>query len=316
MQRRQVGVAVAGFGWMGRAHTHAYARVLHHFPDLPVAPRLVAVADEVPGRAAQAAEQYGFATSTLDWRDLAADPAVQAVSIGAPNFLHREIGVALAAAGKHVWVEKPVGLTAQDARAVAAAVRQAGVQSAVGFNYRHAPAVARARELVASGAIGRVTNARFRLFSDYAAHPDGALTWRYQRERGGAGVLGDLASHGVDLVRHLLGDVESVVADTAIFVPSRAIPTAATAGHQRASGGAMGEVENEDYVCALLRLASGARCSLEASRVAVGAQNDYGFAISGTTGSVAWDFRRMGELAVSLSPGGVPDYQDQPVSTV
>jgi predicted dehydrogenase len=310
--RRPIGVAVAGFGWMGRVHTQAYARVLHHFPELTLGPELVAVADEAPGRAEQAAAQFGFATATRDWRELADDPAVQAVSITAPNFLHREIGVAMARAGKHVWIEKPVGLTSDDARAVADAVRQAGVQGTVGFNYRNAPAVAAARELVASGQLGSVTHARFRLLSDYAAHPEGALTWRYERARGGSGVLGDLAAHGVDLVWYLLGEVDAVVADTATFLPRRARPAGATAGHARAAGGEPGPVENEDYVSALLRLASGARVVLEASRVAVGEQNNYGFEVHGTNGAVSWDFRRMNELAVSLGDA----YQDQPVATM
>jgi predicted dehydrogenase len=310
--RRPVGVAVAGFGWMGRVHTQAYARVLHHFPELPLEPELVAVADEAPGRAEQAAAQFGFATATRDWRDLAADPRVQAVSITAPNFLHREIGVAMAQAGRHIWIEKPVGLSSDDARAVADAVQQAGVQGTVGFNYRNAPAVQAARELVRGGRLGSITHARFRLFSDYAAHPEGALTWRYERARGGSGVLGDLAAHGVDLVWYLLGAVDSLVADAAIFLPERARPAAATAGHVRAAGGEPGRVENEDYVSSLLRLASGARVVLEASRVAVGEQNNYGFEIHGTKGAVFWDFRRMNELGTSLGN----DYQDQPVSTV
>ena len=114
--RRPLGVAIAGFGWMGRVHTQAYARVLHHFPQLTVAPQLVAVADEVPGRAEEAADQFGFTKPTRDWREVAADPEIAAVSIAAPNFLHREIGVAMAKAGKHIWIEKPVGLTADDAR--------------------------------------------------------------------------------------------------------------------------------------------------------------------------------------------------------
>jgi predicted dehydrogenase len=249
--RRPVGVAVAGFGWMGRAHIQAYARVLHHFPELPLAPELVAVADEVPGRAEEAAAQFGFATATRDWRELAGDPRVGAVSITAPNFLHREIGVAMAQAGKHIWIEKPVGLSTDDAHAVAEAARQAGVQGTVGFNYRNAPAVAAARELVAGGRLGSVTHARVRLFSDYAAHA-------------------------------------------------------------RAAGGELGPVENEDYVAGQLRLTSGARVVLEASRVAVGEQNSYGFEVHGTRGAVSWDFRRMNELAVSVGE----TYQDQPVSTV
>ncbi|MET8952468.1 Gfo/Idh/MocA family protein [Streptomyces sp. NPDC004393] len=306
-----LGVAVVGFGWMGRVHTQAYIRLPHHFPQLPLRPALIAVADEVPGRAEEAADRYGFAAAVRDWRRIAADPRVQAVSIAAPNFLHREIGVAMAEAGKHIWIEKPVGLGVEDARAVADAVAKAGVQGTVGFNYRNAPAVEAARELIASGGIGTVTHVRIRLFSDYAAHPESALTWRYERARGGSGVLGDLASHGVDLARFLLGEIASLAADTAVFIPERARPAGATAGHTRAAGGAPGPVENEDYVNCLLRFASGARGVLEASRVAVGEQNSYGFEVHGTEGAVFWDFRRMGELGVSRGTA----YQDQPVST-
>ena len=309
---RSLGVAVVGFGWMGRVHTQAYQRIAHHFPQVAVRPELVMVAEEVPGRALEAAEQFGFASTTRDWREVAADPRVRAVSITAPNFLHREIGVAMAEAGKHIWIEKPVGLTAEDAGAVADAVAKNGLQATVGFNYRNAPAVAYARELIASGEIGTVTHVRIRLFSDYAAHPEGALTWRYERDRGGSGVLGDLASHGVDLARFLLGDITSLTADTAVFIPERARPTGATAGHARATGGELGPVENEDYVNCLLRFASGARGVLEACRVSVGEQNNYGFEVHGTKGAVLWDFRRMGELGVSRGT----TYQDQPVSTV
>jgi predicted dehydrogenase len=310
--RRTIGVAVIGFGWMGRVHAQAYARIPHHFPDLGLRPELVLVADDVPGRAEEAAGRFGSAAATDDWRTVLADPRVAAVSVTTPNFLHREMGTAVAAAGKHLWIEKPVGLTADDARAVADAAAAAGVRSAVGFTYRHVPAVALAREMIAAGEIGRVTHARFRFLSDYAAAPDGALTWRYQRARGGSGVLGDLGSHAVDLVRHVVGEVRAAAADTAVFVPERPVPAGPTAGHSRGAGGPMGPVENEDFLSALLRSESGARVVVEASRVAVGEQNNYGFEVHGTTGALFWDFRRMGELAVSR--GGT--VQDQPVSTV
>ncbi|WP_433300365.1 Gfo/Idh/MocA family protein [Actinoplanes sp. CA-030573] len=300
-----LGVAVVGFGWMGRVHTQAYLRIPHHYRDAqPVA--LLAVADDVPGRADEAAVRYGFERATLDWLELVDDPSVQAVSITLPNFLHREVGEAFARAGKHIWIEKPVGLTADDARAIAG-----GGQVAVGFNYRNAPAVEKAREILRAGEIGEVTHARVRLLSDYAAHPDGALSWRFERERGGNGVLGDLGSHGVDLVRYLLGEIDSLIADTAIFVPQRPRPAAATAGHERGTG-APGPVENDDWVGALLRMISGARVTLEASRVSVTDQNNYGFEIHGTRGALFWDFRRMGELGV----GAGSAYQDEPVSTL
>jgi len=308
---QQISVGVVGFGWMGRVHAQAYARLPHHFPVAGLVPVLAAVADEVPGRAQEAAAQFGFTDAYQDWRAMVADSRIQAVSITAPNFLHREIGVAAAQAGKHIWIEKPVGLAVEDVVAVADAVRAAAVQVSVGYNYRNAPAVAVARQLITDGELGRITHARFRFFSDYAAHPDGALSWRFDRRRGGSGVLGDLASHGADLVRFLLGEIASLVADTAVFIPQRPRPMGATSGHTRSAGGERGAVENEDFVSALTRLESGARCTLEASRVAVGEQNNYGFEIHGTSGALFWDFRRMGELGTSLGT----DYQDQAVTT-
>jgi predicted dehydrogenase len=117
----------------------------------------------------------------------------------------------------------------------------------------------------------------------------------------------------VDLVRYVLGsEVTSVVADAAVFVPERLRPTVPTSGHALVADGVPGQVENDDHVSALLRLSSGARVALEASRVAVGEQNAYGFEVHGTTGRLAWDYRRMGALQVSRGPAA----QDQPVGTV
>lgn len=310
--RARLGVAVIGFGWMGQVHARAYRRVLHHFPDLPVEPVLIAAVDPEQERAGAAADQYGFERATGSWPEVLADPRVAAVSVTAPNYLHREIGAAVADAGKHPWIEKPVGLTAADALHVGAAVERAGVQSAVGFNYRNAPAVVAARELIKRGDLGAVTHARFRLFSDYAAHPQGALTWRFTRERGGDGVLGDLASHGIDLARFLLGEVDSLVADAATFISQRPVPTGVDSHFALATGGEPGVVENDDYVSCLLRFAGGARATLEACRVSVGAQCDYGFEIHGTAGAVFWDFRRLGELSVCRGEA----YQNAAASTV
>jgi predicted dehydrogenase len=238
------------------------------------------------------------------------------VSVTAPNHLHAQIGVAVAEAGKHLWIEKPVGLNAADAEAVRRAVQAAGVSSAVGFNYRNVPAVMRARSAIDSGAIGRPTHARVHLFTDYAAHPGGPMSWRFALDRGGHGVLGDLASHGIDLVRFLLGDVDSVVAITDTFVPRRPLVDAGSSHYAVVdladAAVEFGSVENEDYVAALLRTESGVAVVVESSRAAVGEQNHYGFEVHGTTGLVRWDFRRPGEL--SLSTGA--DYQGQSTSTV
>lgn len=311
-------VGVIGAGWMGHVHARAYHRLGQHWPDLGVRPVVVAVADASAPAAAAFTGAHGAAgdvAAYADWRDLLADPHIDAVSVTAPNFLHREIGVAVAEAGKHLWIEKPVGLTAEDALAVREAVASAGVVGCVGFNYRHIPAVARARRLIASGQIGTPTHARVQLFTDYAAHPGSPLSWRYAVARGGHGVLGDLASHGVDLLRFLLGDVAALTAQTAIHIAER--PVAEAHGHYEVldldqPGLRMGPVENEDYVVALLRMGSGLLAVCEADRAAVGEQNNYAVEVHGTRGLVRWDFRRPGELQVSSGS----QYSGQPTSTV
>ncbi|MCM0622303.1 Gfo/Idh/MocA family protein [Nocardioides bruguierae] len=307
---RVLGIGVIGAGWLGDVHARAWARLRHHFPEVPVEPRFVAVADSNDAARATAVRKHGFAHSYADWRDLVADPAVDVVSVTAPNMLHRELGVAVAEAGKHLWIEKPVGLGADDARAVRDAVVAAGVRATVGFNYRAVPAMAHLADLVRSGAIGRPTHAHVQMLSDYAAHPLGTLTWRYALDAGGHGVLGDLASHGVDLVRFALGDVDRVVAETSIVIDQRPVldPGAATYGHGLGSPDAdKGPVENEDVLTALMRVGD-VRVTLEASRVAVGEQNRYAIEVHGTQGLVAWDFRRPGELRLSTGDAFV----DQP----
>jgi predicted dehydrogenase len=309
-----LGVGVVGAGWMGHVHARAYARLPHHYPELPVTPQMVAVADPVAKSAADFQRRYGARRTYADWSALVEDPEIAVVSVTAPNALHREIGVAVADAGKHLWIEKPVGLEPDDARAVADAVAKAGVQATVGFNYRNAPAVARARDLIASGAIGTPTHARVYLFTDYAAHPAGALSWRFTIAEGGHGVLGDLTSHGVDLARYLLGDLERLMADTAVFIPRRPVATPGASHYAvvEDSAAETGPVENEDYVCALVRTRGQVRVIVESSRIAVGDQNAYGFSVHGTKGQVSWDFRRMSELSVSFGE----NYQTQPATTL
>lgn len=306
-------VGIIGAGWMGHVHARAYSRLVQHYPDLSININVAAVADSMSSQVTDFVNRFPSAQPYSDWRDLVADDAIDIVSVTAPNFLHRELGVAVAQAGKHLWIEKPVGLTAADAQAVADAVAAAGIVCAAGFNYRNFPAVARARRAIQSGEIGRITHARVWLLTDYAAHPGGPLSWRYTIEKGGHGVLGDLASHGVDLARHLLGDIASLVAITDTFIPQRPLAQAGTSHYAVGSTeGPTGPVENEDYVVALARTVEGVPLTLESSRAAVGDQNNYGFEVHGTEGLVRWDFRRSDELSLSIGD----DYGNQPTATV
>ena len=291
-------VGIVGFGWMGQVHARALSRVLQHYPDAPLRPRLVAVADNAPDdRTQRAAAAYGFEHLLTDWHDLVTHDGIDLVCVTGPNFIHRDVAVAAAEAGKHLWVEKPAGRDADETAQIGAAVEAAGVQAATGFNYRNVPAVERARAIVASGRIGEVEHTAVRFLADYSADPEAALSWRFENKYAGSGVLGDLVSHAADLVQYVVAPIDELVVDRATFISQRraALPGAM---HYERGAGDLGDVENEDYVNALFRLVDGSRGILESSRTAVGEQNTYGIEVHGTTGAVAWDFRRMNELRV------------------
>jgi predicted dehydrogenase len=302
----QINVGIVGFGWMGQVHAKALSRVLQHYPRTGVIPRLVGVADPADdGRLDYARDVFGISWSTPDWTQLVQRTDIDLVCVAGPNYTHRDVAVAAAKAGKHLWIEKPAGRNLAETLEIADAVAAAGVASAVGFNYRNVPAVELARDLVGSGRIGTVRHVRVQMLGDYCAHPDGALTWRFVRNLAGSGVIGDLASHGFDLARYVVGPITELIAETATFITERPAAVGASSHFSRGAGGPLLPVENEDHVVAMLRFASGARGVLEASRASVGEQNSYGFEVHGSTGSLAWDFRRMGELRLCLDQ----DYQ-------
>ena len=247
----------------------------------------------------------GYEKASADYHEVLNDPEVDIVSICAPNFLHAEIGIAAAKAGKHFWIEKPVGRGEDETRAVAEAAVEAGVVSSIGFNYRHAPVVEYLREIIAAGKLGRITNVRGHMFADYSSNPNGALSWRFVRALAGNGVLGDLMGHLVDLVQYSLGPIAEVSAVTSTVYTERPELPMGTGTHFAViDNGEMKPVENEDYAAMLVRLsgdavATGAVGTLEASRVSVGPRSSYGIEIYGTEGSAYWDFERMNELHIS-----------------
>ena len=307
--RHDLGVGLVSVGWMGKLHSRAYQMLPYVYPEAGIRPRLVHAADTAPDRVVYAREVLGYERASTDYREVLADPEVEVVSICAPNLLHREIGVAAAEAGKPFWIEKPVGRNVEETAAVAAAANAAGLVTSVGFNYRHAPAVEHTRELVADGALGRITNVRAVFFSGYASEPKGALSWRFDREQAGSGALGDLLSHVVDLLQYLVGPVAEVTALTSTVYRQRPVLPTGSANHFAVvEDGELGTVGNEDYAATLVRFAdqargAGAVGTLEASRATVGPQCGLGFELYGTDGSLAWNFEQMNELRVCLGRG-------------
>ncbi len=298
---REIGVGVIALGWMGRLHSRGFAQVAERYPDLGVKARLVAAADPVPANQ-RAALALGFERAVADYHEVLDDPEVEAVSICAPNFLHHEIAMAAIAAGKPFWIEKPMGVNAAQSREIAEGAAAAGLATASGFNYRHQPAVAHARDLVLSGKLGRITNARVWLIADYASSPEGPFTWRYNRAQAGAGVVGDLLSHGIDLAQFVLGTrVTEVSAMTDTFITSRPLPLGVGVGHAAvAVSDERRDVENEDYVAVLARTEAGSLVTLESSRVAMGPRAEYVVEVYGTQGSLRWSFEHPQHLQVLI----------------
>lgn len=300
-EKKTLGVGVISLGWMGRLHTRSYKALAERFPELGVNIRLVSCADLVEDNQKWATEVLGFEKATADYREVINDPAVDVVSICSPNYLHHEIALAAAQAGKPFWIEKPMGVSAQQSKQIAQAACDAGLVTAVGFNYRHTPAIQYARELIKGGKLGSITNVRCWLIADYASSPNGPLTWRYERERAGAGVVGDLMSHGADLVQYLCGRIDSVCALTGTFIPERPIPLGVGIGHSNVElSDKTGAVENEDYVAMLVRLENGTVGTMESSRVSVGPRAEYIIEVYGTNGSIRWNFEHLNDLEICL----------------
>lgn len=307
---RTIGVGLISVGWMGKVHSRAYTNLPVVYPELGIKPRLIMAADTSEDRADFATDVLGFESATSDYREVLAHPDVDVVSICAPNFLHAEMGKAAAAAGKSFWIEKPVGRSEVETQEVADAADAAGVTTAVGFNYRNAPAIEYARELIAQGKLGRITNVRGAFFADYSSEPNGALSWRFVRGLAGSGVLGDLMGHLVDLVHYVVGPVSEVSGLTSTVYTERPRQPMGSGTHFAIiENGEMAPVENEDYAAMLVRFGasthgSGAVGTLEASRVCVGPRAQYALEIYGTEGSLTWDFERMNELEVALGRSG------------
>jgi len=299
--RRRIGVAVIGFGWLGQAHSRSMLRIPTLFPDRAFDPELVVCADTAPERIDDAVRSFGFRRGTADWRRVVEDPDVDVVVIAAPNMLHVELVEAAAAAGKHVFCEKPVGGTPEQTVRAEKAARDAGVITGVGYNYRWAPLVRHAARLIEEGRLGRITNYRGRFFSMYGSDPLGVLSWRFRVDQAGHGVTTDLMSHSVDLAHMLLGPITRVVGTTETFIRERPLPGAGGTHYGRGRpDDPKGAVTNEDYAGMLCEFANGARGTFETSRSIVGPESQNAFEVYGTKGALAWNLEKLNELQVYL----------------
>jgi predicted dehydrogenase len=275
---REVGIGIAGYGMMGKAHAYGYtaAPVMRRLRNQPV---LRVMSGRNREKVAAAAAAHGVASWVDDWRELVRRDDVDIVDICTPPGTHAEIAIAAAAAGKAVLCEKPLAVGYAQAAAAVEAVERAGVLNAVGFNYRRLPAVALMKRMVDEGAVGRVRLLRATWLSDEFVDPAIPFDWRFDGAIGGT-TIADLGSHMIDLALWMAGPVRAVTAQSTTFVGERSGRT----------------VSVDDASSALAEFESGARGTFEMARVAVRRPCDFTLEVNGDRGTLVFDYARLNEL--------------------
>jgi predicted dehydrogenase len=283
----EVNVALIGYAFMGRAHSNAWRQVSRFFKP-KATPRMKVICGRNRKAVRQAAGNLGWEEWATDWREVVAREDIDVVDVSTPGDSHAEIAIAAAKAGKAVLCEKPLANDVREAKRMLAAVKKAGVVNMVCHNYRRAPAAMLARELVASGKLGRIYHYRGTYLQDWPVDPSLPLLWRFQKDKAGSGALGDILSHSLDLGRFVLGrEVAEVAGDMETFVKQR--PRLDDPKRK-------GRVTVDDAALSLVRFEGGALASIEGTRFAPGRKNHLRFEVNGSRGSIVFNFERMNEL--------------------
>ncbi|SMB97301.1 Predicted dehydrogenase [Thermanaeromonas toyohensis ToBE] len=285
----KLGIGMLGYGFMAKAHTNAYKKIKYIFHPFPAEIELIAICGRDKNKAQEAAQRYQYQKWVIHWQDLVEDESIQVLDNTATNDVHCEPCIAALEAGKHVIVEKPMALTLAEARKMYEVAKEAekkGIKHMVAFNYRFVPALRLARKLINEGKLGRIYQFRSNFLSDRLSNPQAPWAWRLSKEKAGSGVLGDLNSHAIDMVRFLLQtEVQAVLAWNPTLISHRLTPE-----------GKSCPVEVDDVSLIWLKLANGAVACLEASKVATGYKTTWRIEIHGSEGALAFDLIRGNEL--------------------
>ncbi len=277
---RSLGVGMIGYGFMGKMHTYSYQSLPMIYDPAPAKIRLVGVATATEESGRKAIDQAGYEFATRDYRDLLARDDIHLINVCTPNHLHHDQVIDALRAGKHVYCDKPLSVSLQEAREMWEAAKNASGIHQMTFNYRFIPAILRARQLIDAGALGRVYQFRVAYLHSSYIDANRPMSWRLDKAKGGGGAAFDLGSHVIDLIRYLLGDFASVMSTMETFVKDRPV---APGSSERAP------VEVDDVFWMQVRLASGAVGTVETSRLATGSMDEIRFEAHGEKGAVRFN---------------------------
>ena len=287
----RIGMGLVGPGFVGAHHIDAVRRL--GYVDV------VAVAASTDASARRKADALEVPKAYGSFEALVADPDVHVVHNTTPNYLHVPVILAALARGKHVISDKPLAMTAADARQLRDAANKAGVVHAVTFNYRGNPLVQQAREMIAAGELGPVHFIHGAYLQDWLLESTD-FSWRLEPEKGGASsAVGDIGSHWCDLVQHVTGRrIVEVLADLTTVVQSRLKPSGSVEAFAKGGETAREEVQvrSEDLASILVRFDNGAKGCVSVGQVCAGHKNGLWFEVNGRQASVRWDQERQNEL--------------------
>ncbi len=289
MSSKPLNIGMIGYGFMGRAHSNAYAKV-NHFFDLPYRPVLKAICARSADKAKAFAEQWGYESVETDWRKLIARKDIDAIDICTPNNFHAEIAIAAAQAGKMILCEKPLAMNGPEGLKMVEAVEKAKVPNIVWYNYRRVPAVMLAKKLIDEGKLGRIFHYRAKFLQDWTISADlpqgGAGLWRLDVAAAGSGVTGDLLAHCIDTALWLNGSIKRLSAMTETFVKER----------MHNLTGKVEKVGIDDACAFLAHFDNGSLATFESTRYARGHKALYTFEINGEHASIFWDLHDLHRL--------------------
>jgi predicted dehydrogenase len=278
-----IGIGMLGAGFIGQMHSLAFGSLHRAKHQPPLRARLVALAETDGALAEEVRQRYGWEIVAADWRAAVDHPDIQLFVNSGPNDAHADPTIAAAARGRHLFSEKPLARTADEAYGIWHAAERAGVKHMCAFVHRFVPALQLMRTMIAAGDIGRIRHFRSNFLIDMQ-HPDGSLSWRYSTKAAGGGATGDLGSHHIDQARFLVGEVRRVAALVRSW--------------SKDANGRITDV-NDDWFVAGAELDHGVTASFEASRVPEGHSLTGRIEVDGTRGTLRWEMERVSELVLS-----------------
>lgn len=277
----ELGVGIIGAGFMGRTHTYGLVNIPLFYTPLPFRIAHIDICTPVAAEREAAQTTGCYRRVAADYRELVDDPSIQVVAVSSPNRFHKEQLVAAIRAGKHIYCDKPVVASLEDAEEVFETMRATGYagKSQVVLQYRFFPATLRAKQLIEEGFLGRIFHYRGGYIHSSNIDPMKPLHWKSDKSQGGGGSLFDMGAHTLDMMTHLVGEIEDINVLCETFIKER--PQKET--------GQMAPVDTDDVALMLLRHANGAIGTLEATKLATGICDELRFEIHGEKGAIRFN---------------------------